>query len=78
MADIEHLYKKPDKRKPLTAEELEKIVIPSNDEVNEVNLESKKNTPYGDSDNDEEPKKSEDKPDETKQTKEDKSDEKSE
>ena len=78
MADIEHLYKKPDKRKPLTAEELEKIVIPSNDEVNEVNLESKKNTPYGDSDNDKEPKKSEDKPDETKQTKEDKSDEESE
>ena len=39
MTDIEHLYKKPDKRKPLTAEELEKIVIPSNDEVNEVNLE---------------------------------------
>ncbi len=39
MTDIEHLYKKPDKRKPLTAEELEKIVIPSNDEVNEVNFE---------------------------------------
>ncbi len=39
MADVEHLYKKPEKRKPLTLEELDKIVIPSSDEVNEVNLE---------------------------------------
>ena len=40
LTDVEHLYKKPAKRKPLTAEELESIVIPSCDEVNEVNLES--------------------------------------
>ena len=40
MADVEHLYKKPEKRKPLTPEELDKIVIPPSDEVNEVNLEN--------------------------------------
>ncbi len=40
MADVEHLYKKPEKRKPLTLEELDKIVIPPSDEVNEVNLET--------------------------------------
>ncbi|MBQ7069767.1 MAG: AI-2E family transporter [Ruminococcus sp.] len=40
MADVEHLYKKPEKRKPLTPEELDKIVIPPSDEVNEVNLEA--------------------------------------
>lgn len=40
MADVEHLYKKPEKRKPLTLEELDKIVIPPSDEVNEVNLEA--------------------------------------
>ena len=40
MADVEHLYKKPEKRKPLTLEELDKIVIPPSDEVNEVNLEN--------------------------------------
>jgi predicted PurR-regulated permease PerM len=35
--DIAHLYKKPDRKRPLTAEELESMVIPSADEVNEVN-----------------------------------------
>ncbi|MBQ6633597.1 MAG: AI-2E family transporter [Ruminococcus sp.] len=40
MADVEHLYKKPEERKPLTLEELDKIVIPPSDEVNEVNLEA--------------------------------------
>ena len=37
--DIEHLYAKPEKKKPLTVEELEKIVIPSADEVNEIKFE---------------------------------------
>lgn len=53
MDDVEYLYRKPEKRKPLTAEDLEKIVIPSADEVNEVNLE------YEEPDTDDEP---EDKP----------------
>ena len=38
--DIEHLYAKPEKKKPLTVEELEKVVIPSADEVNEVKFEN--------------------------------------
>ena len=37
--DIEHLYAKPDKKKPMTAQELEEMVIPSADEVNEVQYE---------------------------------------
>ncbi len=37
--DIEHLYSKPEKKKPMTAEELSKMNIPSADEVNEVLLE---------------------------------------
>ncbi len=37
--DIEHLYAKPEKKKPMTVEELEKIVIPSADEVNEIKFE---------------------------------------
>lgn len=35
--DVEHLYKKPEKHRPLTPEELAQINIPSADEVNEVN-----------------------------------------
>ncbi len=37
--DIEHLYAKPEKKKPMTAQELEKIQIPSADEVNELQYE---------------------------------------
>lgn len=37
--DIEHLYSKPEKKKPMTVEELENIYIPSADEVNEVRFE---------------------------------------
>ena len=35
--DVEHLYKKPEKHRPLTPEELAQINIPSADEVNEAN-----------------------------------------
>jgi predicted PurR-regulated permease PerM len=41
--DIEHLYAKPEKKKPMTAEELENVHIPSADEVNEVLLEEDDN-----------------------------------
>ncbi len=37
--DIEHLYAKPEKKKPMTAQELEKMDIPSAEEVNEVQFE---------------------------------------
>ncbi len=37
--DIEHLYAKPEKKKPMTAQELEQMKIPSADEVNEVQFE---------------------------------------
>lgn len=37
--DIEHLYARPDKKKPMTAEELEKVNIPTADEVNEIQYE---------------------------------------
>lgn len=37
--DIEHLYAKPEKKKPMTPQELEKMEIPSADEVNEVQFE---------------------------------------
>ena len=37
--DIEHLYAKPDKKKPMTVQELEQMQIPSADEVNEVQYE---------------------------------------
>lgn len=37
--DIEHLYAKPEKKKPMTAQELEQMEIPSADEVNEVQFE---------------------------------------
>lgn len=37
--DIEHLYAKPEKKKPMTAQELEKMEIPSAEEVNEVQFE---------------------------------------
>ncbi len=37
--DIEHLYAKPEKKKPMTAQELEKMDIPSSEEVNEVQFE---------------------------------------
>jgi predicted PurR-regulated permease PerM len=57
MNDVDHLYKKPPKRKPLTVEELDKIVIPPSDEVNEVNLEFvEEETDDGD-DEEEEPEK---------------------
>ena len=36
MDDVQHLYKKPPERTPLTAEELLALDIPSIDEVNEV------------------------------------------
>lgn len=39
MEDVEHLYKKNEKRIPLTPEQLDAMVIPSADEVNEVNRE---------------------------------------
>ena len=39
MEDVEHLYKKNEKRVPLTPEQLEAMVIPSADEVNEINRE---------------------------------------
>lgn len=39
MDDVEHLYKKNEKRIPLTPEQLDAMVIPSADEVNEVNRE---------------------------------------
>lgn len=38
--DIEHLYSKPEKKVPMTAEELESYVIPSADEVNEIQYEN--------------------------------------
>ena len=37
--DIEHLYAKKKKKKPMTAQELEQMEIPSADEVNEVQFE---------------------------------------
>lgn len=37
--NVEHLYQKPKRRVPMTAEELEKMEIPSADEVNEVEKE---------------------------------------
>ena len=37
--DIEHLYAKPEKKKPMSVEELAKMEIPSADDVNEVLLE---------------------------------------
>lgn len=37
--NVEHLYKKPEKRVPLTPEQLTAIHIPSADEVNEINRE---------------------------------------
>ena len=37
--DIEHLYSKPEKKKPMTAQELEKMEIPSAEEVNEIQYE---------------------------------------
>ncbi len=37
--NVEHLYKKPEKRVPLTPEQLSAIHIPSADEVNEINRE---------------------------------------
>lgn len=37
--NVEHLYKKPEKRVPLTPEQLSAIHIPSVDEVNEINRE---------------------------------------
>lgn len=39
MKDVQHLYKKPPERTPLTAEELLALDIPSIDEVNEVSSE---------------------------------------
>ena len=39
MEDVEHLYKNNEKRIPLTPEQLDAMVIPSADEVNEVNRE---------------------------------------
>ena len=36
-SDVGHLYKKPERKRPMTAEELESVIIPSADEVNEVN-----------------------------------------
>ena len=39
MKDVQHLYKKPPERTPLTAEELLALDIPSIDEVNEVSPE---------------------------------------
>ena len=40
MEDVEHLYKKNEKRIPLTPEQLDAMVIPSADEVNEVNRDN--------------------------------------
>lgn len=37
--DVEHLYKKPEKHIPLSKDELERIVIPTADDVNEVSEE---------------------------------------
>ena len=37
--DIEHLYSKPEKKPPMTAERLENFVIPAADEVNELQYE---------------------------------------
>ena len=37
--DIEHLYSKPEKKPPMTAEQLENFVIPAADEVNELQYE---------------------------------------
>ena len=39
MDDVQHLYKKPPERTPLTAEELLALDIPSIDEVNEVSID---------------------------------------
>lgn len=50
--DVEHLYKKPEKRTPLTPEQLAAIVIPPADEVNEANLENVQAPADSDSDND--------------------------
>lgn len=49
--DVEHLYKKPEKRTPLTPEQLAAIVIPPADEVNEANLENVQAPADSDSDN---------------------------
>jgi hypothetical protein len=44
MNDVQHLYKKPPERTPLTAEELLALDIPSIDEVNEVESVKQKDT----------------------------------